>query len=90
MGLENSIETARRIGASRTYLVGFGHEVSHDEYVTLGEAVGGKIKDADKLTETEKRGLEVIQPGNEVWVRPAHDGLRVFVEADGRVWDESY
>jgi len=89
-GLENAVQTARRIGALRTYLVGFGHEVSHEEYVTLGEAIGGKSFDAEMLTETEKRGLALIQKGEDVWVRPAHDGLRVFVQADGRVSNESY
>ncbi|KAG5653492.1 hypothetical protein H0H81_012701 [Sphagnurus paluster] len=83
-GLEGAVETARRIRASRTYLVGFGHEVSHDEYVRLGEAVGGKSFDAATLTEMEKRGLEMIRKGENVWVRPAHDGLRVFVETNGQ------
>jgi hypothetical protein len=90
MGLKESVETARRIGASRTYFTGFGHEVAHDEYVTMGEVVGGITKDLERLSETERAGLELIQKGKDVWVRPAHDGLRVFVERDGRVWDESY
>ncbi|KAF5377211.1 hypothetical protein D9615_006324 [Tricholomella constricta] len=89
-GLESAVDAARRIRASRTYFVGFGHEVAHDEYVTLGEAAGGKCFDVDMLTETEKRGMALIRKGENVWVRPAHDGLRVFVEADGRVFDESY
>ncbi|GLB36495.1 putative beta-lactamase superfamily domain containing protein [Lyophyllum shimeji] len=89
-GLEDSVKAARRIGASRTYFVGFGHEVSHEEYVTLGEAVGGKSFDVEMLSETEKRGMELIGNGKNVWVRPAHDGLRVFVEEDGRVSDETY
>ncbi|KAF8058254.1 beta-lactamase-like protein [Lyophyllum atratum] len=89
-GFANALETARRIGASRTYLVGFGHEVTHEEYIRLGEAAGGKSLDLETLTETEKRGLELSGKGEDVWVRPAHDGLRVYVEADGRVYDESY
>ncbi|KAF7367265.1 Lactamase-B domain-containing protein [Mycena sanguinolenta] len=40
-GLEQSIAAARKIGAKRTYLVGFSHELAHDEYVTIGEVVGG-------------------------------------------------
>ncbi|KAF9458325.1 beta-lactamase-like protein [Collybia nuda] len=90
MGLKESVETARRINASRTYLTGFGHRVSHDEYITIGEAVGGITKDLERLSETERAGLELIKKGKAVWVRPAHDGLRVFIEGDGRVWDESY
>ncbi|RDB29497.1 hypothetical protein Hypma_015168 [Hypsizygus marmoreus] len=89
-GVEGSVETARKIGASRTYLVGFGHEVAHDEYITLGEAVGGNRKEVDGLTDTEKKGMELIREGAQIWLRPAFDGLRVFVERTGRVWDESY
>lgn len=89
-GLKDSIETARRIDASRTYLTGFGHRVAHDEYVTIGEVVGGVAKDLERLSEIEQAGVELIQKGKDVWLRPAHDGLRVFVEGDGKVWDESY
>ncbi|KAG6891073.1 hypothetical protein C0995_014162 [Termitomyces sp. Mi166 len=89
-GLENAVDTARRIGATRTYLIGFGHEVAHDDLVTLGEAAGGKSPEAETLTETVKAGLKLIRQGEDVWVRPSHDGLRVFVGGDGRVHDSSY
>ncbi|PFH54760.1 hypothetical protein AMATHDRAFT_72527 [Amanita thiersii Skay4041] len=88
-GLEDSLRAARRINASRTYWTGFGHEVSHDEYITLGEMVEGINKDFTRLTEMEKRGMELIEEGKKIWVRPGHDGLRVFVK-DGLVRDESY
>lgn len=92
VGLEGSIELARRIRASRTYLTGFSHDVAHDEYVAIGEAVtrGGTEKDVELLTETEKYGLALVKEGARLWLRPAHDGLRVFVASDGRVWDETY
>jgi hypothetical protein len=90
IGIGNAVETARRVGASRTYLTGFGHEVMHEEYVTIGEVVGGAVKDVEQLTETAKKGLALIQEGRSLWLRPAHDGLRVFVEADGDVCDETY
>ncbi|KAG6885707.1 hypothetical protein C0993_010879 [Termitomyces sp. T159_Od127] len=86
-GLKDAVDTARRIGATRTYLIGFGHEVAHDDLVILGEAVGGKVPDTEILTETVKAGLELIQHGENVWLRPSHDGLRVFVGEDGRVHD---
>ncbi|KAH0590287.1 hypothetical protein H2248_000449 [Termitomyces sp. 'cryptogamus'] len=89
-GLENAVDSARRIDATRTYLIGFGHEVAHDDLVMLGEAVGGKALETETLTETVKAGLELIQQGKNVWVRPSHDGLRVFVGGDGRVHDSSY
>lgn len=90
VGLEGSVEIAQRIHASRTYLTGFSHDVAHDEYVTIGEAVGGIDKDVRLLTETEKSGLALVKEGATFWLRPAHDGLRVFVESDGSVRDETY
>jgi hypothetical protein len=90
VGLEGSVELSRRIGASRTYLTGFSHDVAHEEYVTIGEAVGGAKKHNELLTETEKDGLALVKEGPDIWVRPAHDGLRVFEASDGEVWDETY
>ncbi|KAG6891392.1 hypothetical protein C0992_007615 [Termitomyces sp. T32_za158] len=89
-GLEDAVDTARRVAATRTYLIGFGHEVAHDDLVTLGEAVGGKKPGAKILTETVKAGLELIRHGDNVWLRPSYDGLRVFVGGDGRVHDSDY
>jgi hypothetical protein len=90
VGIADAVEIARRVGASRTYLTGLGHEVMYSEYVTIGEAVGGGEKDTEQLTETEKQGLALIHKGKSLWLRPAHDGLRVFVEVDRQVWDETY
>jgi phosphoribosyl 1,2-cyclic phosphodiesterase len=90
VGLEGALELARRIHASRTYLTGFSHDVAHDEYVTIGEAIGGVEKGVGGLTETENSGLSLVKDGANLWLRPAHDGLRVFVESDGSVRDETY
>lgn len=89
-GLKDAVDTARRIGATRTYLIGFGHEVAHDDLVMLGEAVGGKIpEDTEILPETVKAGLELIHQGENIWLRPSHDGLQVLVGKDGWVHDSS-
>ncbi|EGO28417.1 hypothetical protein SERLADRAFT_458787 [Serpula lacrymans var. lacrymans S7.9] len=91
MGLQDSLAAIRRLGAKRNYWTGFGHEVAHDEYVTIGKATEGSHPiDMSNMTETEKRGVELIEEGKEVWVRPAHDGLRVFVSSDGVIRDETY
>lgn len=74
----------------KTYLTGFSHEVAHEEYVTITEAIGGNMKDNKELTESERKGIELVQGGKQLWVRPAHDGLRLFVGEDGNVHDESY
>jgi phosphoribosyl 1,2-cyclic phosphodiesterase len=90
LGVAESVAVARRMGAQRTYLTGFGHEVSHDEYVTVSESVGGKTKAEAELTPTEKEALSLISPGEPIWVRPAFDGLRVFVSSDKQVRDDTY
>ena len=90
LGVAQSIEIARRMEAARTYLLGFGHEVSHEEYVTITEAVGGRMKHKAALTANEKEGIALIPDGESVWVRPAYDGLRIYVSEDLQVGDEEY
>ncbi|KAJ7785884.1 beta-lactamase-like protein [Mycena metata] len=88
-GMEQSVQAARRIGAKRTYLLGFSHEVAHDEYVRITEVIGGGEPPADP-TESEVKGLEMIGEGEPIWVRPAHDGLRIEISPDKLVKDETY
>lgn len=90
LGITDAVAVARRMGAQRTYLTGFGHEVSHDEYVTITEAVGGRRIVDRSLTSVEKQGLALIPAGKPVWVRPAYDGLRVLVSDDMKATDEEY
>jgi hypothetical protein len=89
-GLKDAVDVARRMGARRTYLTGFGHEVSHDEYVTIGEVVEGKkVTDQTRLTPSERRGMKIVEGGTPFWLRPAHDGLKVDV-SEGAVHDTTY
>ncbi|KAJ6574682.1 beta-lactamase-like protein [Mycena capillaripes] len=88
-GLEQSVEAARKIGAKRTYLLGFSHEVAHDEYVRITEVIGGGEAPADP-TENEVKGLGQIGEGNPIWVRPAHDGLKIQIAPDKVVSDQTY
>jgi Beta-lactamase superfamily domain len=90
VGLEDSMKLARRIGAGRTYLTGFGHEVSHDEWVRLGEIVGGAAFDRAELTEGELEGIEMLGEERGLWVRPCFDGLRVCISSSGDVEDGVY
>ncbi|KAI0095269.1 beta-lactamase-like protein [Irpex rosettiformis] len=90
LGIADSIAVARRMGAQRTYLTGFGHEVSHDEYVTILEAVGGRKKFDHPLTSVERQGLALIEEGKPIWVRPTYDGLRVLVSEDLKARDDKY
>ncbi|KAJ7169471.1 beta-lactamase-like protein [Mycena filopes] len=88
-GMEQSVLAARKIGAKRTYLLGFSHEIAHDEYVTIGEVIGGGAAPADP-TENELKGLGMIGEGEPIWVRPAHDGLKIQISSDKVVKDETY
>lgn len=91
--LDESIPIAKKIGAQRTYLTGFSHRISHEEYVTITEAVGGKSLEGVVLTEIERKGMEMIAAtetdARPIWIRPAHDGLRIVLSRKGVV-DETY
>jgi len=104
-GLVDALDTALKVGAQRTYLTGFSHRISHDEYVTLGEhiSLGSNITTTDtpQSSAQVKSGLALIKKyyaglsslvtvEQGIWVRPAHDGLRVFVSEKGVVSDETY
>jgi len=88
-GLAESVSAARKIAAKRTYFTGFSHDLTHDEYVTIGEIIGGSKKQEKKLTVNENKGAGMIRSGEKIWVRPAHDGLRVYAQ-DGLIRDTTY
>ena len=88
-GLREAVSTARRIGAVRSYCVGFGHEVPHVAYENIFGAVDGP-EDRDRLTATERRGIGMIEQGEPIWIRPAYDGLQITAFGDGMVEDNGY
>jgi hypothetical protein len=92
MGLREAMVAARRLGARRTYLTGFGHTVSHDEHVRIGEAAGseGERVAGTNSSPIERRGIEMLGNGKAIWLRPSYDGLRAFVSSSGNVRDEGY
>ncbi|KAJ7630519.1 beta-lactamase-like protein [Roridomyces roridus] len=87
-GLDQSVIAARKINAKRTYLLGFSHEVSHEDYVAIGEVIGGAETPVEP-TEHVAKGLTMIGEGEPIWLRPAHDGLRIHISQD-HVTDETY
>jgi hypothetical protein len=95
MALDESVAAARRINASRTYLLGFSHRVSHEEYLTIADFAGLESevrasRDRVNLTEVEKTGVDMLGDGAPIWLRPAHDGLRAWINPQGQVRDETY
>ena len=92
LSLAQSVDYARQIDAQKTYLVGFSHRVAHDEYETLLRAVGG-VSPPPKVTEKVQEGLKLLgdlQKQKRIWVRPGYDGLRIFVDDDGKARDLGY
>jgi hypothetical protein len=87
-GLKEAVSTARRIGAMRSYCVGFGHDAPHTAYENIFGAMDGR-GDGDGLTTAEQRGIEMIEVGDPIWIRPAYDGLQVTA-LEGTVRDNGY
>jgi len=75
MGLRDAAETVRRVGAKRSYLIGFNHDLTHDEYMSI---CTGRVSLSAR--EREKEGIAMMREGldgEDRWVRPAYDGLVV-------------
>ncbi|KZS93231.1 hypothetical protein SISNIDRAFT_411259 [Sistotremastrum niveocremeum HHB9708] len=83
-GIADAVETARRLGVQKSYLVGFGHTIPHDEWVTICEELHKRPE--DRLPEHDSElidaALAAVPVGNPIWMRPAYDGLRVFLDGD--------
>ena len=84
-GILAALQTILRLNPVRTYLTGFAHHHSHDEWVALGRELDGTRSPgeedafiADAASISGEVGEEARRRG--VWVRPAWDGLRVVVE----------
>ena len=92
LNLAQSVAFARRIGARKTYLTGFCHEITHDEYVNITSALEtpDSQRSSATLSELESSALSTIVEGKPIWIRPAHDGLRVFIDTHGGARDETY
>jgi len=88
-GLREAVSAARRIGAVRSYCVGFEHEVPHVAYEKIFGAVDGQC-DGDGLTATELNGIGMIEPGDPIWIRPAYDGLQITALDGGVIRDNGY
>lgn len=95
MGLRETAATIRRLDAERNYVIGFNHDLLHDEWVTIGKAAGCEsVRTLADMTESECEGVKMMREekvdGKGHWVRPSHDGLRVAVSSNGFVRDDTY
>lgn len=91
LGLAQAVGYARQLRAHRTYLLGFTHEVAHEEYETMLRAVGGRRVPQEEMTEVVREGLDMLDlEGERIWIRPAFDGLQVSMSEQGEVRDNGY
>jgi len=88
-GIAEAYETAQRLKPQRTYLTGFSHDLTHKEWVQVGEILGGKeaADPGEKVLKAVMRVNTKVQRDGLVWIRPAHDGLRFFL-SNGLASDE--
>ncbi|KAL7413636.1 beta-lactamase-like protein [Mrakia frigida] len=89
-GILQSLQTILRLNPLRTYLSGFAHHHSHEEWEAFGRDLDGTPHPEGEEEEefvNEARGM-VGEVGEEarrrgVWVRPGWDGLRVVCDSKG-------
>lgn len=92
-GLSQAVVAARRLGDHdlRTYLVGFSHDVTHSKW----EEIGKYLNSADGILPEPrdlvvKSALALVPKGPPIWVMPAYDGLRLFIDDKGKVLEDTY
>ncbi|EUC67173.1 RINT-1 family protein [Rhizoctonia solani AG-3 Rhs1AP] len=79
-GIQGAFDAAKRVNAHRTYMVGFGHRIPHDDWNSIGEYLEGRDMNEKQLERPNVLGAMGILPqgGEPVWIRPAYDGLRLL------------
>ena len=89
-GIAESVATARRMDAQRTYWTGFSHELTHEDWVAIGEALGGRTDIKEGLRPVARMALEKVEGSDSFWVRPSFDGLKISISRDGDIRDGEY
>ena len=80
--MREAVDAARRFNARRTYLTGFGHEVSHEDYTSILEfAEGRKTSAVAQRRPNVREGIQLVGKDPVPWSRPAFDGLKVVVRS---------
>jgi len=89
-GLAKSIEATRRINAPKTFFVGFAHDITHDDWEKLGDALEtGNWEKAD-FSKAIMDAMEHVPREPCLWVRPSYDGLLLRVEAEKKLYSNDY
>lgn len=89
-GLRETVAAMRRMGATRSYITGMSHDVSHEEYEDILAALEGRMLTAPpSSSDVVLQGRKIIGEGKSLWARPAFDGLRLIVSPDGKVSEKT-
>lgn len=84
-GIKESVETASRVGASANYLIGFGHEIPHDDWVKICKYASGIPEPAMKSENyrVQKAILQIDDAEKAIYKKPhmtpSYDGLRLHI-----------
>lgn len=79
-GLDQAVQAVRKLGATRNYVLGFNHDMNHDQWLAIGEAVGEPPETrAQNSDPAVQAALDLVSEGPTAWMRPAFDGLRLLV-----------
>ncbi len=88
----------RRMGATRSYITGMCHDVSHEEFEEILSGLEGPslattttaaAAPPGASSDVVRQGQNLVGEGKPLWARPAYDGLRLVVTSDGTVADKS-
>ncbi|OCB85204.1 developmentally regulated GTP-binding protein [Sanghuangporus baumii] len=87
LGLKQAVDVVRKLKARRSYLVGFTHDMTHEEYAEVLRSLEGE-QDLSNVTPEVRHAIKLIKGDEKQWVRPAFDGLRIFISPDGLVAED--
>jgi len=92
-GIKKAVDAARKINATRTYMLGFTHDLNHEEWVAVGKGIeslniGSKALADGSLAQNVQTTLGLVEEGASVWMRPAYDGLKIMVPEMGEDYNE--
>ncbi|KAF8758327.1 RINT-1 / TIP-1 family [Rhizoctonia solani] len=62
-GLEGALDAAKQVNAQRTYMVGFSHRITHNDWDTIGEYIEGIKLDESRLKRPNvAEALRILPP----------------------------
>lgn len=80
-GLAQSIEAIRRINTPKTYFIGFAHDITHDDWEKISDALESGNWEEGGLSKAIMDAMEHVPREPRIRVRPSYDGLLLRVGA---------